>query len=111
MRFGCYKSRWSIETYYDRLKNGMDFEALDIGEWALMQGVAFAMLLAGRIDSRILQDAKKFRMTRKELVSFMKFLKLTDTGKSVTIHNRKKRHNEVAKKLGLSFDTSARCLG
>jgi len=38
------------------------------------------MLLAGRIDSRILQDAKKFRMTRKELVSFMKFLKLTGTG-------------------------------
>ena len=50
-------------------------------------------------------------MTRKELVSFMKFLKLTDNGKNVSIHNRKKRHTEVAELLGLSFDTSLKCLG
>ena len=51
------------------------------------------------------------KMTRKELVSFMKFLKLTDNGKTVTIHNRKKRHTEVAELLGLSFDTTLKCLG
>ena len=50
-------------------------------------------------------------MTRKELVSFMKFLKLTDNGKNVSIHNRKKRHTEVAELLGLSFDTTLKCLG
>ena len=93
------------------LKNRIDFEALNIDDWALAQGVAFVMLLAGRIDSRILKDAKKLKMTRKELVSFMKFLKLTDNGKTVTIHNRKKRHTEVAELLGLSFDTSLKCLG
>ena len=74
-------------------------------------GGAFVILLAGRIDSRILKDAKRLKMTRKELVSFMKFLKLTDNGKTVTIHNRKKRHTEVAEFLGLSFDTSFKCLG
>lgn len=42
-------------------------------------------------------------MTRKKLVSFIEFLKLTDTGKDVTIHNRKKSHTEVAEQLGLSF--------
>lgn len=109
--YGCYNARWSIETFYDRLKNGIDFESLNIDDWALMQGVAFVMLLAGRIDSRILQDAKSLKMTRKELVSFMKFLKLTDTGKYVTIHNRKKSHTEVAELLGLSFDTTIKCLG
>lgn len=45
------------------------------------------------------------------LQSFVKFLKHTDAGKNVTIHNRKKRHNEVTKELWLSFDTSARFLG
>ncbi len=60
------------------------------------------MLLAGRIDSRILKDAKKLKMTRRKLVSFMKFLKLTDNGKNVSIHNRKKRDTEVAELLGLS---------
>ena len=106
-----YKNRWSIETYYDRLKNGIDFESLNIDDWALMQGVSFVMLLAGRIDSRILKDAKKLKMTRRKLVSFMKFLKLTDNGKDVSIHNGKKRHTEVAELLGLSFDTTLKCLG
>ena len=50
-------------------------------------------------------------MTRRKLVSFMKFLKLTDNGKDVSIHNRKKRHTEVAELLGLSFDTTLKCLG
>ena len=76
-----------------------------------MQGVSFVMLLAGRIDSRILKDAKKLKMTRRKLVSFMKFLKLTDNGKDVSIHNGKKRHTEVAELLGLSFDTTLKCLG
>ena len=67
---------------------------LNIDDWALAQGVAFVMLLAGRIDSRIMKDAKKLKMTRRKLVSFMKFLKLTDNGKNVSTHNRKKRHTE-----------------
>lgn len=57
--YGCYKGRWSIETFYDSLKNGIDFKSINIDGWALMQGVAFVMLFAGRIDSRILQDDKK----------------------------------------------------
>ena len=69
------------------------------------------MLLAGRIDSRIMKDAKKLKMTRRKPVSFMKFLKLTDNGKNVSIHNRKKRHTEVAELLGLSFDATLKCLG
>ena len=32
------ENRWSIKTYYDRLKNGIDFESLNIDDWALMQG-------------------------------------------------------------------------
>lgn len=74
-------------------------------------GGAFVMMLAGRIDFKILKDAKKFKMTRKELVSFMKFLKLTNDGEGCRIHNQKKRHAEVAEQLGLSFDTSVKCLG
>lgn len=77
----------------------------------LSQGVALVMLLASRIDSIILKDARKLRITRKELVSFLKFLMLMDNVKIVTIHNRKKRHIEVTELPGLSFDTSLKCLG
>ena len=37
----------------------IDFKSIHIDGWALMQSVAFVMLFAGRIDSRILQDDKK----------------------------------------------------
>ena len=46
--------------------------------WAITQGFEFVMLHAWRIDSRILKDANMLKMTRKELVSFIKFLKLND---------------------------------
>ena len=76
-----------------------------------MQGVSFAMLIAGRIDSRILQAAKKLKMSRKQLVRFMSALKLTDDGKKATIHNLKKDHVDVCKALGIVLDPSRKCLG
>lgn len=108
--YNSYKDRWSIETYYDRLKNGINFEALNIDDWALMQGVAFVMMLSGRIDARILKDAKQLKMTRKELISLFSFLKLTENNKGVTIHNQKTKHSHVAESLGLCFDTTIKCL-
>lgn len=45
-----YKARWSIETYYDRIKHSMDFSELNLSEYGMVQAVAFVMLLAGRID-------------------------------------------------------------
>ena len=109
--YGLYKSRWTIETFYDRLKNGIHSEELNLDDWALVQGVSFAMLIAGRIDSRILQAAKKLKMSRKQLVRFMSALKLTDDGKKATIHNLKKDHVDVCKALGIVLDPSRKCLG
>lgn len=40
-------SRWSIEIYYDRLKNGISFKEFNIDDYALMQGLVLIMLLAG----------------------------------------------------------------
>lgn len=108
--YGLYKSRWSIETYYDRIKNGLNFEELNLSEYGVIQGVAFVMLLAGRIDQRILQAARIVKKTRKELVRLMSALKLYDNGKSATVCNTKKEHLTVAEKIGLSFDTNLKCL-
>lgn len=109
--YGYYKTRWCIETYYDRIKNNIDFTELVLSEYGMVQGVAFVMLLAGRIDQRILAGAKKVNKGSKELVRLMSALKLFDNGKSVSICNTKKEHIDIADKLGLSFDTSIRCLG
>ena len=71
-----YKARWSIETYYDRIKHSMDFSELNLSEYGMVQAVAFVMLLAGRIDQRILSAAKSVRKSGKDLVRLMSALKL-----------------------------------
>lgn len=109
--YSLYKSRWSIETYYDRLKNGIGFEALNLDDYAVAQGLAFVMMVAGRIDARIAAAARKVRMSRKELIQLMRFLKLVDDGKRASILNAKKQHSEVLSKLGIEMDVSAKCLG
>ena len=68
------------------------------------------MLLAGRIDSRILEAARKVNMSRTELVRLKSGLKLLDKDKPVSIENMKKEHNTVAEKVGISYDVSRKCL-
>ena len=77
----------------------------------MVQAVAFVMLLAGRIDQRILTAAKSVGKSSKDLVRLMSALKLYDNGKSCNICNAKKEHFEIAEKLNLSYDTSKKCLG
>ena len=54
----------------------MDFSELNLSEYGMVQAVAFVMLLAGRIDQRILSAAKSVRKSGKDLVRLMSALKL-----------------------------------
>lgn len=84
----------------------MDFTELGLSDYGLIQGISFVMLLAGRIDARILETARKVNMSRKELVRLMSGLKLLDKDKLVSIENMKKEHNTVAEKVGFSYDVN-----
>lgn len=108
--YELYKSRWKIETYYDRLKNGIHFEALNLNDYAVTQGLAFIMMIAGRIDAKILNASKKTKLTRKELIQLMRYLKLYDEGNNPRVLNIKKQHQEVLSKLNISINTSKKCL-
>ena len=108
--YELYKSRWTIETYYDRLKNGIHFEALNLDDYAVTQGLAFVMMVAGRIDARILEASRKTKMSHRELLQLMKYIKLYDDRKTTRILNMKKRHQEVLSQLGITIDTSRKCL-
>jgi hypothetical protein len=43
--FTTYKKRRGIETYYDEIKNDIDFEALGIQNYHQIQGLAFIMMI------------------------------------------------------------------
>ena len=61
----------------------MDFTEPELSDYGLIQGISFVMLLAGRIDARILEAARKVNMTRKELVRLM------SPCSSAVVHNRR----------------------
>lgn len=109
--YELYKSRWSIESYYDRLKNGIHFESLNLDDYAVTQGLAFVMMIAGRIDAKIYDAAKKAKLTRKELIQLMKYLKLYDDGKNnIKVLNVKKQHQQVLSNLNILLDATKKCL-
>lgn len=51
--FKHYKKRWNIETFYDSIKNDKDFKALNLEDFYICEGMAFIILVAGRIEERI----------------------------------------------------------
>lgn len=108
--YGHYKTRWAIETYYDRIKNQANFRELNLSEYGMVQGVAFVMMLAGRIDQKVLEAAKMVKRSGRDLVRLMKALKLFDNGKSKSLCNAKKEHISIAEALGLSYDLNRKCL-
>ena len=47
--FNAYKKRWSIETFYNYLKNRLGFEALHCQDYYIEQGLSFIILLTSNL--------------------------------------------------------------
>ena len=58
--FCNYKKRWSIETFYQFLKNTTDFNNLKIEDYYKEQGLAFIMLITGQIHHYVELSVKNY---------------------------------------------------
>lgn len=105
-----YQKRWKIETFYDRLKNNLDFSELNIDDHAMIQVLSFCMLIVGRMDARLLSAAQIIGYTRNSLIGLMRFLKVTDDEGGARLHNKKKEHDAVLEKLGITLSLTAKVL-
>lgn len=105
-----YQKRWKIETFYDRLKNNLDFSELNIDDHAMIQVLSFCMLIVGRMDARLLSAAQIIGYTRNSLIGLMRFLKVTDDEGGARLHNKKKEHDAVLEKLGITLSLTAKGL-
>ena len=47
--YGNYKKRWNIETYYNYMKNHLDYEALHVQDYYIEQGLSFIILVSSYI--------------------------------------------------------------
>ena len=56
-----YKERWSIETFYNYIRNGLDLNGLHTQDYSVQQGIGFLTVVEAQIYSEVLkkiQDSK-----------------------------------------------------
>lgn len=103
--FCTYKKRWGIETFYQYIKNCADFNNLMIQDYCKEQGMAFIMLIAGQIHSKMIEAVKKLgdkTISTADVLLMARFLKMERKGNSWTCRNKRSKDLETLKKLGFT---------
>ena len=101
--FCHYKNRWSIETYYNYVRNDVDFNALYQQDYFCMQGVSFIVTVTGMIYHDIKKVADEAKVSVKEIMREMKKLKISLEGNRWVIQNKIKCVRELADKIGFDI--------
>ena len=101
--FCHYKDRWSIETYYNYVRNDADFNALYQQDYFCMQGLSFIVTIAGMIYHDIKKIADESKLSVKEIMREMKKLKITLNGNKWVVENKIKSVRDVTAKVGFDI--------
>ena len=101
--FCHYKDRWSIETYYNYVRNQADFNALYQQDYFCMQGLSFIVTISGMIYHDVKQAAGEAGISVKEVMREMKKLKISREGDKWVVQNKIKSTRETAAKVGFDI--------
>jgi len=101
--FCNYKKRWSIETFYQFLKNTTDFNNLKIEDYYKEQGLAFIMLITGQIHHYVELSVKKLQDNTTSIydaLTMARFMKINLIKKKWHLCNTRKKDLERLKVMG-----------
>ena len=107
-----YKKRWKIETHYNHVRNGADFNGLHEQNYYTTQGVSFLVLVEGQIYASFMQKLKHSEdssikyMSKNECMakaSRMKIIKHRDGRWHTSIVKSKTR--DMLTELGIDADS------
>lgn len=101
--FCHYKNRWSIETYYNYVRNDVDFNALYQQDYFCMQGMSFIVTVTGMIYHDLKKVADEAKVSVKEIMREMKKLKISLEGDKWVVQNKIKCVRELADKIGFDI--------
>jgi hypothetical protein len=76
--FEFYKKRWGIETYFNGVKNTLDFTTLGLRNYYEIQGLIFILQIAGMMWRRVIETSKNTtkKFSVKEVLDETKFIKI-----------------------------------
>lgn len=99
-----YKQRWNIETYYDYVRNGLDFNALCQHDYHQLQGLSFLVTVSGMIYHNVKKRSKETGVSFKELMDNSRAVKIVDEKSGDwRIENTPKPVREILKEFGISL--------
>lgn len=98
--FCHYKDRWTIETYYNYVRNDADFNALYQQDYFLMQGLSFIVTVSGMIYHDVKKIVEESKISVKEIMREMKKLKISLVGDKWVVQNKIKSVRFSAEKVG-----------
>lgn len=101
--FCHYKDRWSIETYYNYVRNDADFNALYQQDYFCMQGLSFIVTVSGMIYHDVKAIADESKVSVKEIMREMKKLKISLEGNKWVVQNKIKSVRIMAEKVGFDI--------
>lgn len=101
--FLAYKSRWTIETYYDLLDNRMNFNDLKISDYYVLQGLSFVINVSMEIMSRINDVCEMLNSTRQEVLLEARRIKVCNESGTLQLRNMgQKRTITIFTEFGIS---------
>ena len=101
--FCDYKSRWTIETFYDYIDNDMDVNAICLQEYCEYQGLGFIVQICGMIYHDLKEVVDKHNFSMKETMFILKGLKLVKERNRYVVRNDNKERRELCEKIGLDL--------
>jgi len=101
--FCHYKDRWSIETYYNYVRNDADFNALYQHDYFCLQGLSFIVSISGMIYYDVKKVAAASKISVKDVMREMKKLKISLEGNKWVVQNKIKSVREAASKVGFEI--------
>ena len=101
--YSDYKSRWSIETFNNYIKNDADFNDLKIQDYYVEHGFDFIMLVTGLIHSRLDEAVKsigKSSISTFDLLVKAGHMRMVLDGAEWKLHNTRTKDLELIAKAG-----------
>ena len=105
--FKNYKKRWTIETFYQFLKNSADFNDLKTEDYYKEQGFSFIMLITGQIHHYLEEAVKKLKDNTTsvyDVLTMARFMKIHLNNGIWRLCNTRTRDLERMKKMGFEPD-------
>ena len=97
--FTNYKNRWRIETFYNYLKNNLEFDALHCQDYYVEQGLSFIILLTSNLQYELAKKVYSTRLNLDHILLDLRSIKLKNTNEMWQATSSTKKRIELFNNL------------